>query len=99
MSGQLAAPGDRGVQPGAPGSGGLWTGPGLTGVRMGLGRGEQVAPTGLGLGPDRPERGSSRLELPGTGEGTVEGVGRGTKVPTWWVALGRALPTTDARGD
>ena len=69
MFGQLAAPGDRGVQPGAPGSSGLWTGPGLVGVWVGLGLGVQLAPTGPGMCPDRPECGSWLLELPGAGEG------------------------------
>ena len=91
---QLAGPGNRGFQPGAKGSSGLWVGPGLADVLVGPGLGVQVAPTGQGLCRARPGRDSGRLELPGTGVGTAEWVALGVKVRGSRVGLGRALRMT-----
>jgi len=88
MAGQLAAPRDPGVQPGAPGFGGLRVGPGAPSVWVGTGLGVQVALTGLGLRPDRPGCGGRTLELSGVGEGMFEWLGGRAEVLRSWVPPG-----------
>ena len=97
MAGQLAAPEDWGVQPGAPGFGGLWVGPGVPSVWVGTGLGVQVAPTGPGLCPERPGCGGRTLELPGAGEGAVEWVGCRAEVLRSWVPPGCERVTAGGR--
>ncbi len=99
MVGQPGTAGDRGFQPGAPGAVGLWTGPGLPSVRMGLGLGVQLGATDLGVCPGARWLGCWLLPVPLTWVGVADWAGWATGVAAVWFTLGRGMVIADGRRD